>query len=246
MKTRNDCWRFIVLLSLLVSCQSKPRFVHHAQPNLSVAFDIFDNAGCPEDEYGFRYCTNDSPLKALGCDEIQEPSSLMGGLNPSYPIAVCRVRDKPNQTNAEMQAEIEKGLYFYYIGGVFSSYIRYVIVQDGEFHLIKSEDEFRNIYAPIEMPEEALSYVLAVKKLSAYYSLAYEPDYKYEMGTLEDTYVAAVPNGYKLHLFYYELFGCGPHWTYQVEIQVTSEGIIQEVERKQLFRDPKEDGSCVD
>lgn len=246
MKNRIHCWLFVSLLLLLVACQPTPRFINHPRPILSVAFDAFDNAGCPLDEYGFRFCTNDSPLKAFGCDEIQEPSSLIGGLDPYYPIAVCRVRDKPNQMNAEIRAEIENGMYFYHIGGVFSSYIRYVILQDSEFHLIKSEDEFRNIFAPIETPEEALSYVLAVKSLSAYYDLAYNPDYEYEIGTIEDTYVISVPNGYKLHLYDYELLGCGPHWTYQVDMQITSQGIIQEIERKQIFRDPKEDGSCAD
>jgi hypothetical protein len=176
---------------------------------------------------------------------MQAPSSLLGGLHPSYPIAVCHVRPGPDQTQ-ETQAEIEKGLYFHYTGGLFGSYIRYIIVQDGAFRLIKSEDEFRNIYAPIETSEEALSYVLAITNLSAYYGLGYNSAYKYEVGTIEDTYVTPEPDGYKLHLYYDAFFGCGPHWTSEVEMHVSTEGIVQEIGRKPIFRDPNIDELCVD
>lgn len=126
------------------------------------------------------------------------------------------------------------------------AYIRYVILRDGKFQLIKSEDEFREIYAPIESPEEALSYTLAVRNLSAYYGLQKNPDFVYNADTIEDTYVTPESDGYRLHLYSYEVFGCGPHWTSVVEIQVSREGIIREISRTPVFRDPDEDGMCVD
>lgn len=242
MKNKNKSWILISLLLLLVACQSKPRFINHPQPNLSVTFDVFDTAGCLKDSSG--QCMNDSTLAALGCDEIQVPPSLLGGLNPSYPIAVCQLI--PDQAKAEIQAEIEKGLYFFYTGGLFGRYIRYVIFQDGEFRLLKSEDEFRAIYAPVGTPEEALSYVLAVTNLSAYYGLAYDPVYKYEVGTVEDTTVIPEPDGYKLHLYYDAVFGCGPHWTSEVEMHVSTEGVVREMSSKPIFRDPNQDDLCVD
>jgi hypothetical protein len=189
---------------------------------------------------------SESSQAALGCDEIQAPSSLLGGLHPAYPIAVCQVRLTPDQTRVETQVEIEQGLYFYHTGGLFGSYIRYVIVQDGAFRLIKSEDDFRDIYAPIETPEEALSYVLAVEKLSAYYGLEYYSGYKYEVDTIEDTYVTSEGEGYKLHLYSYELSGCGPHWTSEVDLQVTKEGLVREISRKPIFRDPHQDELCIE
>lgn len=145
-----------------------------------------------------------------------------------------------------MQAEIEQGLYFYYTGGLFGRYVRYIIVQDGAFRLIKSGDEFREIYAPIETPEEALSYVLALEDLSAYYGLAYTPGYKYEVDTIEDSYVLPEGDGYRLHLYAYQLAGCGPHWTSEVEVQVTRDGAVQEMSRKPSFRDPNQDEVCID
>lgn len=170
----------------------------------------------------------------------------MAGLQPSYPIAVCQVHPAPDQSNPERQAEIEKGLYFYYTGGLFGSYVRYLLVQDGAFRLFKSEDEFREIYAPIETTEEALSYVLAVENLSAYYGLQYYAGYRYEVDTIEDTYVTSEDGGYRLHLFYYALTCCGPHWTSEVEMQLTREGLVREISHKPIFRDPNQDELCVD
>jgi hypothetical protein len=242
MKKRNDSWLVISLLVLLVACQFKPRFINHSQPNLSVTFDVFNDGGCLKDSSG--RCMSESSLAALGCDEIQVPSSLIGGLYPAYPIAECRLI--PDQTTVETQAEIEKGLYFFYTGGLFGSYVRYIIFQDGEFRLLKSEDEFRAIYAPVETPEEALSYVLAVTNLSAYYGLEYDPAYAYEVGTIEDTHVTPEPDGYKVHLFHDSVFGCGPHWISEVEMHVSAEGIVQEMSSKPLFRDPNQDDLCVD
>lgn len=187
---------------------------------------------------------DESTRAALGCDEIQAAPSLLGGLDPSYPVAVCQL--SPSQIKAEIQAEIEKGLYFFYTGGLLGNYVRYVILRDGAFRLLKSEQEFRAVYAPVETPEEALSYVLAVTGLSAAYGIAYDPAYKYEVATIEDTYVTSQPDGYKLHLYHDAVFGCGPHWTSTIEVHVSTEGIIQEMSRKPVFRDPNLDEVCID
>jgi hypothetical protein len=241
MKKKNNSWLLISLLLMLGACQSQPRFINHPQPNLSVTIDHFV-AGCLND--GSAQCMSESTRAALGCDEIQAPPSLLGGLNPSYPIAVCQMI--PSQVKAETQVEIERGLYFFYTGGLFGSYVRYVIFQDGEFRLLKSEEEFRAMYAPIETPEEALSYVLAVTNLSAYYGLVYNSAYKYEVGTIEDTHVTSETDGYKLYLYQEAVFGCGPHWTFEVEMHVSTEGLIQEIDRKPIYRDPNMDELCVD
>jgi hypothetical protein len=239
MKNKNNSWLSISLLLLLVACQSRPKFINHSQPDLSVPIDA---TGCLKD--GSGQCISDSTRAAMGCDEIQVPPSLVGALNPSYPMAVCQII--PEQATAQTQAEIEKELYFFYTGGLFGSYIRYVIVQEGQFRLLKSEAEFRAVYAPVESAEEALSYVLAVTNLSAYYGLAYNPAYKYEVGTIEDTHVTLEPDGYRLHLFHDAVFGCGPHWISEVEMHVSAEGVIQELSRKPIFRDPNQDEVCVD
>jgi hypothetical protein len=91
-----------------------------------------------------------------------------------------------------------------------------------------------------------LSYVLAVRNLSAYYGLAYDPAYEFEVDTIEDTHVAPEADGYRLHLFHYQAFGCGPHWTSEIEMHVSFEGNIEETSQAPIFRDPNLDDLCVD
>jgi hypothetical protein len=143
-------------------------------------------------------------------------------------------------------AEIDSGQFLYYTGGLFGSYIRYVIHQNGEFVLLKTEQEFRRLFAPIESPDEALSYVLAIRNLSASYGSQYNPAYEYEVDTIEDTYVTSDSDGYLVHLFHDQAFGCGPHWISEVDVHVSVEGKVEEVASKPIFRDPNLDDVCID
>ncbi len=246
MKNKIYRWALFFLFFFLPSCRQEPEFINHSRPDLHVDFEIFNKVGCPKNEYGVHACGADSPLTTLGCDEIREPSNLMGGLVPSYPIAFCDVHFGSEPVDENLLNEIESEQYFYTDGGMFINYVRYVIYKDGEFVLVKTVDEFRDIFAPIESPEEALAYVLAVKKLSAYYDLKRNPDYEYSAGTIEDTHITVKADGYRLLLYNYKLFGCGPHWTSAVNLQVSFDGVVRVVDENQVFRDPDEDDLCVD
>lgn len=231
MKNKTKFWQAIALLMLSSSCQNKPEFINHPSPNLPVSMDVFSDA---------------TRLADFGCNEIQAPSSLVGALEPAYPIAICAIQFVPGEANEELAAEIEKEQFFYYTGGLSGSYIRYLIYQDGKFVLLKTEEDLRKLFAPIESPEESLSYVLAAKNLSAYYGLQYDPAYKYEVDRIEDTHVITDPDGYLVHLFHDQAFGCGPHWISEVEVHVSIQGKIEERSSRQLFRNPDLDEVCFD
>ena len=221
-------WLFI----LLAACSNRtPQFINHAAPTLTASSGAFNDA---------------ETLAAFGCDEIQAPSSLVGGLDPSYPIALCVIRYIPGEGSEQLRAEIESGQFLYYTGGLLGNYVRYLIHQNGEFVLLKTEEDFRQVFAPIESPEEALSYVLAVRNLMAYYGLKYDPAYEYEVDVVEDTSVTPEPGGYLVHLFYDQVFGCGPHWTSEVDMRVSVEGNVEEAASQPIFRDPSLDELCVD
>jgi len=246
MKNKPRSWLMISLLVLLTACQTQPRVINHDPPVLSVSFNKFQEVACPLDENGNLNCGEGHPLSALDCDNIFEPPSLFGGLDPAYPIAICEVDAIYGNSSDETKAEIDAGKYFYYEGGLSGKYIRYVIFRNDEFLPLKSEKEFREVYAPIESPEEALSYVLAVTNLSASYGIAVDPAYEYETDTLEDTFVTTTTDGYDLLLYSYAAFGCGPHWTSAVLVHVSGEGIIQELSQTNVFRDPNLDDVCFD
>jgi hypothetical protein len=135
---------------------------------------------------------------------------------------------------------------FFVVGGERQALVRYVILRDGQFELIEAEEEFRSIFAPVGSPNEALSYALAVRNLSAYYDLAPESRLEYFVEEIQDTHVEPTEDGYIVHLFDYDLFGCGPHLTYAVEVWVSTQGDVAEIRREQIFHDPKQDNLCVD
>src|SRR5215510_9016301 len=115
MKTKNRFWMAVWLFIFLTACKGKPEFINHEQPNLTVSSDAFNDV---------------ETVAALGCHEISAPSDLIGGLNPSYPIAICLVQYIPGEGSEELKSEIDSGQFFYYTGGLGGSYLRYIIQQD--------------------------------------------------------------------------------------------------------------------
>ncbi len=324
----------IILVLVLTACSIiAPTFINHKRPDASLDFAAFKNVGCAPDKYGFRTCEKDSPLYALGCDEIREPSDLLGALKPAYPIVLCltfrdhilfdeiipiqkslqekcdtspdkvclesvefiseTVKENCTRTHStvcdtyrevlqekcssaptkvcdsfegpyQIRMEVEdkvlnvdhvtvgsyiyqpEGSYFYRSGGLLPVLFRYVIFQDNHFVLIENEDELRKVFVPLERPDEALAYVQAVTGLESLYDLKFDPQYEYFVDVVEDTHVDQVADGYLVYLYRQDVLGCGPHPTYQVTFHVTSEGIIQQREVKQVFKNPAEDRTCVD
>jgi hypothetical protein len=234
---------FCLVALLLAGCG--PKIANHPKPELKVDFSPFENAGCPADEYGTRHCDPDSTLYTLGCDRIDEVPELMGGLTPAYPIAVCNYMPyyRPDVADPYNTPQSE---YFFNIGGPMPDLVRYVIFKDGSFQLIKNPDEFRAVFAPVDNTDEALSFALALTDVYAQYDLKFDIRYRYEAKTLEDTFVETTGDGYIVHAFDYQFFGCGPHYYYAVDLMVTPDGKVQEISRNEIYRDPKLDDLCQD
>ncbi len=234
--------------------RSFPCFINHPPPELALDAEAFEGAGCPPNEYGYRNCKDDGPVGVLGCNEISEADDLLGGLEPSHPIVGCLI-DGFFQEEDEWDVEWlgvgdynynAKGGYFYRVGGRKSSAVQYVMVRDDQFALIETEDEFREIFSPIESADEALSYVLAVTGLFPLYGLEPEPRLEYFVEEITDTYVEAVADGFLVNLFYHETFGCGPHRTLAVEFHIDPEGHVKQLSKTPVFTDPEWDNACVD
>jgi len=215
---------------------------NHPRPDFTLNFSPFEDMGCPIDESGRRNCEQESQLFSLGCDRIEKPSDLLGALEPAFPIAVCLFEPM----NHPDQSELMEGEYIYRKGGMLPVFVRYVIFQDGQFQLMKSEEQFRDVFAPIESEDEALGYTLALRNLSAYYDLEFNPAYEYFVDKLEDTHVESSPEGYRINLYHYQFFGCGPHFTHAIVLRVTEQGMIEEISSEEVYKDPSEDGLCVD
>jgi hypothetical protein len=226
----------VTMLGAALTACGAPSFVNHTPPELTVDFEPFEDSGCPLDRYNFRRCEADSPLAALGCDEIRQVD-LLGGLDPPYPIAECL---------SSLYNGPEERDYLFRRGCMEPVAVRYVVWREDEFHLIETDDELRALFAPIETAEEALSFALAVQgSLSARYGLTYQPEStKYLAGRIQDTHVESLPDGYLVHLFYREYCGCSYHETAAVDVHVTEQGYLEEVKRQAVYRDLLE--MCID
>jgi hypothetical protein len=65
--------------------------------------------------------------------------------------------------------------------------------------------------------------------------------------TLEETHVETASTGFVVNnLRHYRQFGCGPHPTSLVSVSVSREGVVEELKREEVFRDPDQDATCVD
>jgi hypothetical protein len=238
----------IILVLAAASCQSinpaRPQVTNHPAPQIPpLSMATFEDAGCTPDEFGRWECPDESAITTLGCDSLDEPDELLGALNPTYPVARCLyfpIQNQQDNPNALDEPRV------FNEGCLLPIYVRYVISRDGQFALINTSDELKEVYAPIESADEALSYALAATGLEAKYGLQREPGYRYFQDTLEDTFVAEQNGGFEVLLYHYQVCGCGPHTTSVVRLQVTREGAIQEISNNPVYEDPAEDGLCVD
>jgi hypothetical protein len=250
---RSYRWLFWILALFLLSagaCRAVggPSFTNHSAPQADLEFSAFEEAGCPGEPNRRRACQEDSPLRALGCHELREPSALLALLEPEYPIIYCVLHPstEPGNPINEIERLLEEGSYIKALGGLDPLFFRYAIVREGSYQVLETEADFQAVYAPVESPEEALAYSLALTNLRAYFGLARDPELEYFVNQIEDTHVETVAGGYLVHLFAYREFGCGPHPTYAVAMQVGSDGTLEEIERREVFKDPTEDNLCVD
>lgn len=233
-----------MVMFLIISCQKNPvRIIDHKMPNVKTDFTPFENAGCKsitQDEYD---CGRESLLLEFGCARIVRQDWL-GGLTPNYPIAGCynffeidNGADSPKLSSECIT--FDPNMY-----GVDCN--RLVIYKDGNFLVIKNLDELRNLFAPIDSPEEALSLALAGTDNYAEYGLTYNPDYVYYVQELEETYVETLANEYMVHLFHISRISCGPFDTVTIDVRVTRDGQMEEVNLTRIYRDPSEDSTCYD
>jgi len=216
-----------------------PKIINHEKPAMKVDFSPFEGIGCIE-------CGKQSPLYKLGCLSIAK-NELLGGFTPVYPIAGCGYffeEIEGTEDIGSVDLSVECLSYIATINGVLCG--RLVIFKDSNYLLVKNFDELRTLFAPVDSPQEALSFALATSNYSAEYGQSVNSKYVYSVSEVEDTFVETIADGYLVHLFYTPSAGCGPFNTEAVEVKVTFDGYLQEMNRYPIYRDPSNDNLCVD
>lgn len=245
--------RKILLLSLFLlpvvgGCQAinalKVQVVNHPAPQREPPdMAVFKQAGCAIDEDGWWACPADSPIAALGCDRIKPVDALLGALDPVVSMAECLYY--PTQ-HLEEHPDAFDTPRLYNEGCLLPVYVRYVILNEGEFTILSTLDDLQTVFAPLESPDEALAYGLAATGLQAKYGLKRQPSFRYLTERLEDSHVKEAHGGYEVLLYHYQICGCGPHTTSAVWLEISRDGDLREISRTPAFENPQEDNLCVD
>jgi hypothetical protein len=235
---RAFCVLSLVLVTL-TACQLPQlnlfkKITHHPAPELQMDNSYFAGLGC----FDSPKCLPDELQKiSHPIGYISEPGNILGGLSPTIPLAVASTRGFTP----------EEEIPAVYVNRCMAQqYIRYLVNYEGEIRLIDSVEGLAALYAPIDSPDEALSYAIASTGFSAVNDLQNFPKPKIYADSVEETFVTSTAEGYVVHLFDTYLCGCGPHIVSSVDVKVRKDGSISLSEPVKSFSDPKMDGLCID
>jgi hypothetical protein len=121
-----------------------------------------------------------------------------------------------------------------------------VVKSHGTLVLIDTEEKFREIFAPIDSEQEAVSYVAYLTRTYPKYDIEKKLRYRTFISHFPSTYAKQVEDGYEVLLHDKKVFGCGPHPNFYSLFKVSKAGYINLLKTVKMFEDPKEDALCVD
>jgi len=229
---------FIVLLA--TGCSGRlPRFVDHPRPALQANVQMLEEAGCVQDKRGWEEwwnCESSDVLSALGCDGV-EVDRLLAGLTPAYSVMGCYYLGPDPPPSDKFTA----------MGGLSTWDHSYLLYREGEYQLVRKA-ELLPIFVPVESANEALSYALLGTSLQAEYE--FEGNWadlslvRYLVDRVEATHVREEADAFIVHLFTapYPFFGCDTHTVSAVDVRVTRDGHIQQLNKTPVY----EFEACID
>lgn len=160
-------------------------------------------------------------------------NDLTGSLSPKYPMAMASEHLK--QSNC-----------LFYYGCIAATGFSLIIKAEDGFKILRSRDDLKKYFAPIESPEEALSYLYISTGLTPLYKFNIGKNFRKFVNSINTTSSIRKNNGYEVNLFEYQHCGCGPHSYRMFKYFVGANGDIEKIEAVKLYEDPNQDGFCVD
>ena len=216
-----DLLRFIVPILILAGCSRPVTVIEYPALDWAMNGQRLKDTGCVG-----KLQESCPQLLALGCDEISTPSFFLGGLQPPYAVMEC-IHENDQPPDKE---------YFKQLSGLDTRYRSYVINQDGKYRLIIKQSEFKEIFAPVESTDEAISYAMAMTSLQARFDIDPDANIHYLVDVIEETHAEETPDGYLVYLFdWSHKMGCDVHPFYAVKVLVTLQGDVHEVERQEIY-----------
>ena len=149
------------------------------------------------------------------------------------PLHVLPVRFEPRATVAECFIERAEPPGVRRAGCMLPMGVRLIAATKRGFVSIDSADALAKEFAPVTSPDEAIAFAMALSG-----SEAAKPG----GGSAE---AHADGDGFRVRLYAAQMCGC-QHPTNAIDYAVSRDGQSHEIERKEVWRDPKTDGLCVD
>jgi len=227
---------------LLSGCLQQPRIITDSM-SLNVTAtnaSAFIEAGCIMDRIWGNNgldCSSIGLEERFSCEHIEILYDL-GGLSPNVPIVECTFIAK-NWTGGADEGIVREGC-------LRPEFRKYIIIEDGEYKLIGSKEEFVRFFAPVESPEEALGFAVALTGAYTDYNMTIPEGYKVFASEIKTTYVEESDGGFRVHLFDMQSCGCGNHPYYAVDYIVTRTGDVNETSSERIYENPQFAGLCVD
>ena len=199
---------------------STPQFTPYPTPQgMEHSVDPLIGFGCELDHWGWATCPSDNPLYRFGCDDLVDPRGISYGLDPAIPlVAICKIRTD------EHEAAKTNGLYL--TGCAFRSENHYIFEFDRQNVLVSNADELKQLFTPIDSPQEAVSYAQLVTGLDAAYSFEYDPTLMYFHESISATHPVQTGDAFEMNLFQSQWCGCEPWITSQINVRVERSGQI--------------------
>jgi len=172
-----------------------------------------------------------------GRSMFYEPGIEYGGFSPRYPMVLLKGVGIP-------YIFVSKGS-LKHGEGIIPVWYEIMIKKEDKYLIISSESELKKIYAPVESPEEAISFVCALTHSKPLYKFDLSIRNKYYKKVLNKTFVSKLGNDYVVRLYHFETFGCYPHSMFLITYSVKKNGDIKELSREKIYEDMFKT-ECVD
>jgi len=172
-------------------------------------------------------CRIDSNIE--GRSIFHEPGIEYGGFSPRYPMIL--LEGVGLQYLFATKGSLKHG------EGMIPVCYEIMIKKEDKYLIISNENELKKIYAPVETPEEAISFVCALTHSKPLYNFDLSIRNKYYKKVLNKTFVSKLDNDYVVRLYHFETFGCYPHSMYQITYLVRKNGDIKELSNEKIYDD---------
>ena len=169
---------------------------------------------------------------------VRRVPDYLGGLNPKIEMAEVSSRNLEDNDclNRNNLNEINEMCEFC---------VDLVVKKNGKFILVKSDNDLKKLFAPIDNEEEAISYVSIITGTYPMYDFEQIKDMKYLVSHFNKTYASRQKAGFETVTFDYDIFCCPPHKYNLTRCLVDFDGNVKVLERYAIGIDLS-DHNCND